>query len=217
MNYPSQNGPNPDAVYPRKEIKSLCFVKNIITRPNIIVGDFTYYDDPENPEKFEENILYHYEVLGDKLVIGKFCAIAPGVKFIMNGANHKLKAFTTYPFGLFGNGWEHGIPEIKDLPFKGDTVIGNDVWIGYEAIIMPGVKIGDGAIVAAKSVVTKDVPPYAAVGGNPAGVIRKRFNDDIIELLLNLKWWDWDIERITANIPVLCGEDINGFRHLLND
>ncbi|MBB6214490.1 virginiamycin A acetyltransferase [Anaerosolibacter carboniphilus] len=217
MEISNNNGPNPKDIYPVSGIKSLCFIKNIIKNPNIIVGDYTYYDDPANPEKFEENVLYHYDFFGDRLVIGKFCAIAPRVKFIMNRANHKMKAFTTYPFGLFGNGWEYGIPGIEDLPFKGDTVVGNDVWIGMESIIMPGIKIGDGAIIAAKSVVTKDVPPYTIVGGNPATIIKKRFCDDVIELLLKIRWWDWEVEKITENITLLCSEDADKLRDMVDN
>ncbi|HEX9059036.1 MAG TPA: Vat family streptogramin A O-acetyltransferase [Clostridia bacterium] len=206
-------GPDPDTVYPKAGFSRIAFLKNIIKNPNIIIGDYTYYDDNNNdPEKFEKNVLYHYDFIGDKLIVGKFCAIASDVKFIMNGANHKMKAFTTYPFGIFGNGWEAGIPELKDLPYKGDTIIGNDVWIGYDSIIMPGVKIGDGAIIAAKSVVSKDVPPYTIVGGNPAKVIRNRFSDEVTKYLLEIKWWNWGIEKITQNLNALCSDDIESLK-----
>ena len=209
-------GPSPDDRFPIAGHKGVCYIKNVIRNPNIIVGDYTYYDAPEEPEKFEEkNVLYHYDFIGDKLIIGKFCAIAPGVKFIMNGANHKMKAFTTYPFGIFGNGWEAGIPRLEDLPYKGDTVIGNDVWIGMESILMPGVKIGDGAIVAARSVVTKEVPPYTIVGGNPAKMIRQRFDEKTVELLLRTKWWEWSIEEIVENMPVLVGDDLGALEQLI--
>lgn len=208
-------GPNPNNPFPMDGHKRVCYIKNVIKNPNIIVGDYTYYDHLECPEKFEENVLYQYDFIGDKLIIGNFCAIATGVKFIMNGANHKMSGFTTYPFGIFGNGWEAGIPELKDLPFKGDTVIGNDVWIGFETVIMPGVKIGDGVIIAAKSVITKDVPPYTIVGGNPASLIRKRFSDEVVDLLLKIKWWDWPAEKITKNISVLCSNDIKKLKELL--
>jgi virginiamycin A acetyltransferase len=147
----------------------VCFIKNTIKGPNIEVGDYTYYDDPEDAAGFERNVLYHFPFIGDKLIIGKFCAIARGVKFIMNGANHQTSGFSTYPFFIFGNGWESAAPAPGSLPYKGDTVIGNDVWIGYEALLMPGVKVGNGAIIAARSVVTTDVPDYAVVGGNPPG------------------------------------------------
>jgi virginiamycin A acetyltransferase len=146
------------------------------------------------------------------LIIGKFCALATGIKFIMNGANHKISGFSTYPFDIFGNGWQRVAPQPEELPFKGDTVIGNDVWIGYEAVIMPGVKIGDGAIVATKSVVTKDVPPYSVVGGNPANLFKKRFSEETIELLLKISWWNWDIEKITRNLEKIVSADIEGLK-----
>ena len=214
-NESNKYGPLPNALYPMEGIKSLCYIKNIISNKNIIVGDYTYYDDFNNPEHFEKNVLYHFDFIGDKLVIGKFCAIASGVKFIMNGANHNINSLSTYPFGIFRNGWEAALESVKDLPYKGDTIVGNDVWIGYEATIMPGVKIGDGAIVAAKSVVTKDVEPYTIVGGNPAKVIRKRFGDDVIQLLLKIKWWYWEAEKITENISILCSQDIERLKELI--
>lgn len=207
-------GPSPETKYPMEGVTSLCYLKNVIRSPNIIVGDYSYYDDFDNPEDFEKNVLYHHDFIGDKLIIGKFCAIASGVKFIMNGAHHKMKSFTTYPFGIFGNGWDQVAPYLKDVPYKGDTIVGNDVWIGFQSIIMPGVKIGDGAIIASKSVVTKDVEPYDIVGGNPAKVIRKRFNDEVIKILLELKWWDWDAEKITKNMSILCDDDVQQLKEL---
>lgn len=207
-------GPSPCNPYPMNGIKSLKYIKNFINKPNVIIGDYTYYDDSYCNEPFENNILYHFDFIGDKLIIGKYCAIASGVKFIMNGGNHKIDCFSTYPFGYFGNGWEVGLPKPGDLPYKGDTVIGNDVWIGYDSLIMPGVKIGDGAIIASKSVVTKDVPPYTIVGGNPAKIVKKRFEDEVIELLLQLKWWDWSNEEITKNIPILVSNDIASLKEL---
>ena len=209
-------GPNPNETYPMEGFKRVCYIKNVIKKPNIIIGDYTYYDDADHPEDFEnKNVLYHYEFIGDKLIIGKFCAIATGVKFIMNGANHKINAFTTYPFGIFGKGWEAGIPKAGELPYKGDTIIGNDVWIGYDAMIMPGINVGDGAIIAAKSVVTKDVPPYTIIGGNPAVEIRQRFDQNVVNLFQKLQWWNWDIEKITANIPVLCSNDVDQLEAVL--
>lgn len=209
-------GPNPNEPYPMEGFKRVCFIKNFVKKSNIIIGDYTYYDDPENPEDFEEkSVLYNYDFLGDKLIIGRFCAIATGVKFIMNGANHKIKSFTTYPFGIFGKGWEEGIPKIEDLPYKGDTIIGNDVWIGYDTLVMPGIKVGDGAIIAAKSVVTKDVEPYTIVGGNPAIEIKKRFDNEVVQMLIKLKWWNWDIKKVTESINILTSNDLNKLKELL--
>ncbi|WP_410483339.1 Vat family streptogramin A O-acetyltransferase [Teredinibacter sp. KSP-S5-2] len=184
------------------------YLKNYISSDNIIVGDYTYYDDPDGPERFESNVLYHFPFIGDKLIIGKFCAIAKDVKFIMNGANHKMSGFSTYPFQIFGQGWEKVMPEDGELPYKGDTVIGHDVWIGYDATIMPGVEIGSGAIVASKSVVVNDVPAYSVVGGNPAKVIKQRFDDEVIQQLLDIAWWDWSAGKITENLAAIVGCDL---------
>lgn len=201
-------GPDKDEKYPMGGQRRLCFLKNIITNPNIVVGDYTYYDDFEDAMNFEKNVKYHYDFIGDKLIIGKFCMIAPGVTFIMNGANHKIDAITSYPFSLFGNGWEEVMPSLDELPIKGDTVIGNDVWIGANATIMPGIHIGDGSIIATNSTVTKDVDPYSIVGGNPAKEIRKRFSEAKIEKLMKMKWWDWEIDKITDNLKFLTGRQI---------
>lgn len=200
-------GPDKKTIYPLKNYNRLCFLKNIIKNPNIIVGDFTYYDDFEDVYNFEKNVKYHFDFIGDKLIIGKFCMIASDVKFIMNGANHLTRSVSSYPFEIFGNGWENAM-EGRAYPHKGDIVIGNDVWIGYNATLMAGVNIGDGAIIAANSTVVKDVPPYTIVGGNPAVEIRKRFSEGEINQLLELKWWDWDLEKITANLHWLTGENI---------
>lgn len=205
-------GPNPADPHPMKGFPQLCYIRNIVTNPNIVIGDYTYYDDPESSEDFERNVLYHFPFIGDRLVIGKFCAIARGARFIMNGANHKLSGFSTYPFQIFGNGWERVMPSPGDLPFKGDTVIGNDVWIGYEALIMPGVTIGDGAVIASRSVVVSDVPPYAIVGGNPARAIRRRFADEVIAALLEIAWWNWEIEKIGRNLELIVAADIEALR-----
>lgn len=185
------------------------YLKNFITSPNIEVGDYTYYDDPNGPEHFEKNVLYHFDFIGDKLIIGKFCAIAKDVTFIMNGANHQSAGFSTYPFFIFGNGWEKSAPQPGDLPFKGNTEIGNDVWIGYNATIMPGVKIGNGAIIASKSVVTNDVPAYAVVGGNPAKIIKQRFDDKTINALLSIAWWDWSSDKITAHLDAITQNNLD--------
>ena len=212
---PDMTRPDKNTIFPLDNYNRLCFLKNIIKNPNIIVGDFTYYDDFEDVENFEKNVKYHFDFVGDKLIIGKFCMIASDVKFIMNGANHLTDALTTYPFAIFGNGWENAM-EGKTYPQKGNINIGNDVWIGYNATIMAGVTIGDGAIIATNSTVVKDVEPYSIVGGNPANLIKKRFADDKIEQLLKLKWWDWEMEKITKNVAYLTGNDIEKLNTMTN-
>ena len=202
-------GPEPTTIHPLPGFPHVCFIKNTVKNPNIIIGDYTYYDDPKDAQNFERNVLYHYPFIGDKLVIGKFCAIATGVQFIMNGANHKVAGFSTFPFYIFGNGWEESTPQPGELPYKGDTVIGNDVWIGYQALIMPGVKIGNGAIISSRAVVTSDVPAYAIVGGNPAKLIKKRFCDETILALEKLAWWDWSPEKITRNLNAITSANID--------
>ncbi|MFL0498064.1 Vat family streptogramin A O-acetyltransferase [Priestia megaterium] len=209
------HGPDPTDKYPIKGNDVVQFIKNTITRPNIIVGDYSYYD-ARRRESFEDQVLYHYEFFGDRLVIGKFCALAPGVKFIMNGANHRMDGFSDYPFNIFGNGWEKHTPTLDQLPFKGDTIIGNDVWIGMDTIIMPGINIGDGSIVAAKSVITKDVEPYTIVGGNPAQKIKKRFPEQIINKLLEIKWWNLTIDIISDHIDVIVNGNIEKLEKLKN-
>lgn len=202
------NGPNPNDKAPMRGFPQIGFLRNFISSPNILVGDYTYYDDPDGPEKFESNVLYHFPFIGDKLIIGKFCAIAKGTRFIMNGANHKMSGFSTYPFYIFGNGWEKSLPGEGELPYKGDTLIGSDVWLGYDSTIMPGVTIGHGAIVASKSVVTSDVPAYSIVGGNPAKVLRYRFDEATIETLLSIAWWDWDADKITRHLEAIASNDL---------
>lgn len=204
-----QYGPNPNELYPNQSIKSVCYIKNTVTRPNIIVGDYTYYDDKNGAEKFEEHVTHHYEFVGDKLIIGKFCAIAKGIEFIMNGANHRMCSVTTYPFNIMGHGWEKCTPALEDLPLKGDTIIGNDVWIGQNVTVMPGIKIGDGAIIATNSVVVKDIPAYTVAGGNPCRVLKNRFDDQLTDYLLNLKWWDWSPKKIFNNLEILCSGDLS--------
>lgn len=208
------NGPNPNNPSPMEGFPQVGFLKNYITSINIEVGDYTYYDDPDGPENFEKNVLYHFDFIGDRLIIGKFCAIAKDVTFIMNGANHQISGFSTYPFFIFGNGWEKFVPKSNDLPFKGNTEIGHDVWIGYNATIMPGVKIGSGAIIASKSVVTCDVPAYSVLGGNPAKVIKTRFDDKTINTLLDIAWWDWSNEKITAHLDAITQCDIKALSNL---
>jgi virginiamycin A acetyltransferase len=190
----------------------VCFIKNTVSNPNIIIGDYTYYDDPENSADFERNVLYHYPFVGDRLIIGKFCSLARGVKFIMNGANHKLTGISTYPFSIFGNGWEKVTPKTEELPYKGDTVIGNDVWIGYESLIMPGVKIGNGAVISSRSVVASDVPSYTVVGGNPAKHIRQRFPPELVSTLESIAWWDWPIEKISKHLDIIVSADIEALK-----
>ena len=199
---------DPNCKYPLKDYEGICFIKNVVKNPNIIIGDYNYYDGKDS-EDFENNVLYHLDFIGDKLFIGKFCSIASGIKFIMNGGNHDPKLISTYPFPTFDNGWEKGNLGTVN---KGDTVIGNDVWIGFEALIMSGINIGDGAVIGARAVVTKNVPPYTIVGGNPAEKIRKRFDDKTIKDLLEIKWWDWDAEKIFSNTDIICSADVEKLR-----
>lgn len=192
--------------YPRPGDTQTVYLKDIITDPSIQVGDYSMYNDFVNdPYLFEKNnVLYHYPINHDHLVIGKFCSIACGARFIFNSANHALGSLSTYPFNLFFDEWgldRKNVAESWDN--KGDIVVGNDVWIGYEAVIMTGVTIGDGAIIGTRAVVTKDVPPYTIVGGVPAKPIRKRFSEETIQKLLELKWWNWSKEKIAANIPAI--------------
>lgn len=195
--------PNPNTVHPIPGYDKEIYVKPAITNPNIIVGDFTYIADSE----FESHVTHHYEWNGDKLIIGKFCQIAAGVEFVMNGANHQMNAVSTFPFYTL-EGWEMEPPAASDMPLKGDTIIGNDVWIGQNAVILPGVHIGDGAIIGANSVVGSDIPPYAVAVGNPARETRKRFDDELIQLLQIFKWWDKSIEEINQLIPLLTSSDL---------
>lgn len=206
MNFPI---PDPNAVFPN-EYKTSCFIKNVITAPNITVGDYTYYDDANDPTGFEKNnVLFNYPEFGDKLTIGKFCMLASGTTFIMGPANHRLSSVSAYPFNVMGGAWTQNTPpHMSQLPHKGDTVLGNDVWIGRESVIMPGVKIGDGAIVAAYSVVVKDIPPYTVYGGDPARFIKNRFDAELTDLLLRFRWWDLPPEELTETLPLLCDPDL---------
>lgn len=197
--------PDPNVLFPIEGVERTCFLKNIIDNPQIIVGDFTYYDDPQDVHNFKDNVLYLYEFMQDKLIFGKFCQIATGVRFVMNGANHAMDGFSTYPFKVFGKSWASA--PLNALS-KGDTVIGNDVWIGNSATIMQGIKIGDGAIIGTNALVTKDVEPYTIVGGNPAKPIRKRFDDHTIDFLLKLAWWDWPLDKIAKNLDAITGGDL---------
>ncbi len=197
-----QNIPDPMAVHPIAGYDKEIYVKPTLKNPNIIVGDFTYADS-----EFESHVTHHYDFLGDKLIIGKFCQIAAGVEFVMNGANHQMNAVSTFPFSML-EGWNMKPPAKSDLPFKGDTIIGNDVWIGQNATILPGVHIGDGAIIGANSVVGSDVEPYTIVAGNPVQFIRKRFDEELTNLMLEWRWWDKPIEEINSLIPVLTSSDL---------
>lgn len=205
----SRNCPNPNVIHPLKNFDRVCFIKNTVKNPNIQIGDFTYYDDPENATNFEKNVLYHYDFVGDKLIIGKFCAIATSVKFIMNGANHRIDTFSSFPFSIFGPPWSEQLQGVAvGAPSKGDTIVGNDVWIGYDSTIMPGVTIGNGAIIAAKSVVIGNVPPFSIFGGNPAKLIRLRFDEDTIKALQEIQWWNWDHSAITQHLRAIVSADI---------
>ena len=181
-----KNRPNPNEAFPNPKIPSLCFIKNVVKNPRIIIGDYTYYDDVDGADQFEKHVTHFYDFIGDRLIIGKFCAIAKGVEFVMNGANHRMDGVTTYPFYVIGGDWGSAIAPVKDeLPLKGDTVVGR-----------------------ANSVVASDIPPYAVAVGNPCRVVRMRFDDEFIGFLLQLKWWDWDIEKIERNFKALSSGDL---------
>ncbi len=198
---------DPNTIFPIKGLETLTYVKPTIKNPNIIVGDYTYFGDTD----FENHVTHHYDFIGDKLIIGKFCQIAAGVNFVMNGANHRMNTVSTYPFYIF-EGWEQETPPIPELPIKGDTIVGNDVWIGQNSTILPGVHIGDGAIIGLNSTVGSNVPAYTVVVGNPAKIIRKRFDDELIKLLLKLKWWDKSMETIKALMPVLSNSNLDAVK-----
>ena len=204
--------PDPNVLHPINGYDKEIYIKPAVTSPNIIVGDFSYIADSD----FESHVTHHYEWLGDKLIIGKFCQIASGVEFVMNGANHQMNAVSTFPFFTL-EGWDMAPPANKDMPLKGDTVIGNDVWIGQNAVILPGVHIGDGGIIGANSIVGSNVEPYTIVVGNPARVLRKRFDDELISLLLTFRWWDKSIEEINELIPLLTCSDIEKVRAKLKE
>lgn len=203
------HGPDPNDPHPMRGFPQICYIRNTVDNPQIQVGEYSYYDDPEDSEGFARNVLYLFPFIGDRLIIGRYCAIARGATFVMNGANHRMSGFSTYPFNIFGNGWERSTPLPEELPYKGDTVVGNDVWIGYQAMLMPGVRVGDGAIIAARSVVSADVPPYAIVGGNPARVLRMRFEPTQIERLLRIAWWDWDADKVSRHLELIVGGDLD--------
>ena len=199
--------PDPTQVHPLPAHPRVVFLRNCVRSSRIVVGDFTYYDDPREAERFEENnVLYHYGP--ERLVIGKFCALAQGVRFLMNGANHRMSGISTYPFPIFGGVWAKHMDLVDDLPSRGDTIVGNDVWLGFESLVMPGVRIGDGAIVAARAVVAGEVRPYAVVAGNPARELRRRFDDATVERLLSIAWWNWPVEKIARYARELMRADV---------
>ena len=202
--------PDPGVIHPIPGYENEIYVKPTVSNPRIIAGDFTYIADSE----FESHVTYHYEWNGDRLIIGKFCQIASGVEFVMNGANHKMNSVSTFPFYTL-EGWDMEPPSLDDLPIKGDTVIGNDVWIGQDAVILPGVHVGDGAIIGACSVVGSDIDPYSIVVGDPAKLLRKRFDDELIDLLLRFKWWDRSVDEINGLIPMLTCSDLEKVREEL--
>jgi virginiamycin A acetyltransferase len=207
----AMNRPDPTVTHPVPDFP-VTYIKPTITRPNIEVGDFTYYSG----EDFESRVTHHYEFCGDRLIIGKFCQIASDVAFIMNGANHKMSGVSTFPFYIFER-WEQAQPPLSEMPVKGDTVIGNDVWIGQNATILPGVHIGDGAIVGLNSVVGSNVEPYTIVAGNPAKSVRRRFDDELIGLLLRFRWWDKPVEEIQALIPLLNDGDLERVKRVIRE
>lgn len=204
--------PDPKVIFPVEGFDTVTYIKPTIKNPTIIVGDFTYFSDKD----FESHVTHHYDFYGDKLIIGKFCQIGKGVEFIMNGVNHQMNAVSTFPFYIL-EGWEQEVPPLSTMPLKGNTIVGNDVWIGQNVTIMPGVNIGDGAIIGANSVVAKDVDPYTIVAGNPIKVIRKRFDDELTELMLKFKWWDKEINEINALIPLLSDNNLDQVKQVLRE
>ena len=202
-------------IYPRSKDRETVYLKNVVTDPSIIVGDYTMYNDFVNdPVDFQKNnVLYHYPINHDRLIIGKFCSIACGARFLFNSANHSMTSLATYPFPIFFEEWGLDVSHITEAwDNKGDIVIGSDVWIGYEAVIFAGVTIGDGAIIGTRAVVTKDVPPYTIVGGVPAKPIRKRFSDETISALLTERWWDWPEGKIARNLTAIQSGRIDQFK-----
>ncbi|MEP3278088.1 MAG: CatB-related O-acetyltransferase [Stappiaceae bacterium] len=208
------HGPDPNTPYPFNGEPHTIFLKNFITRPTIEVGDYTYYNDLQSPEEFENKcVQYHFDFIGDRLIIGRFCAIATGIMFVMNGANHAMTGLSTYPFNIFQNGWEADFDiDTITAGLRGDTLVGNDVWIGRDARIMPGITIGDGAIIGANAVVATDVPPYAVVAGNPAQIVRMRFPDEIVGQLIDISWWFWSAEKIARNLHAIRGQDVEALK-----
>ncbi|WP_417451801.1 CatB-related O-acetyltransferase [Kordiimonas sp.] len=210
QNTQPSSAPGADTRFPLEHTDRVVFLKSVVNGANVSIGDYSYYDDPDHATEFQaRNILYHYDHVGDRLEIGRFCALATGTTFIMNGANHRMDGPSTFPFPIFGGGWGNHMDLLAGLPSRGDTIVGHDVWFGFRTLIMPGVNIGHGAIIASGSVVTEDVPPYAIVGGNPAKLIKMRFDENTTAQLLETAWWDWPLDRITANIRALMSGDVD--------
>ena len=204
-----------DKIYPRTGDRETVYLKNVIDNPNIQIGNYTIYNDfVHDPREFRKNnVLYHYPINKDRLLIGKFCSIACSAKFLFNSGNHKMASLSTYTFPLFFEEWDlekENVAQAWDQ--KGDIIIGNDVWIGYEAVILSGVTIGDGAVIGCRAVVTKDIPPYTIVGGVPAKPIRKRFDEETIKELQKIKWWDWPEEKIAGKIPAIQAGNLEELR-----
>ena len=209
------NGPDPADRTPMPQAPGIAFLRPFTEgRDTVEIGEYTYFDsEGDGARFFEENILYHYDFIGDRLHIGRFCMIARGVRFLMNGGAHAADGFSTYPFNIFGGGWEHGFdPATWTAAQRGDTVVDHDVWFGRNATVMPGVSIGSGAIIAACAVVTKPVPAYAVVAGNPARIVRRRYDDSTVDALLDIAWWDWDAQKITRNLDAIRGADLDALR-----
>ncbi|QDG74470.1 CatB-related O-acetyltransferase [Labrenzia sp. PHM005] len=204
------HGPNPDVRHPFNGEPHTVFLKNVVTRPNIEVGDYSYYNDEQHAADFENrNVRYHFDFVGDKLKIGRFCALASGTTFIMNGANHAMTGLSTYPFNIFGKGWEDGFePATIFDHLRGDTLVENDVWFGTNSVVMPGVTICSGAIIGAHAVVASDIPPFAVAVGNPSRIVRLRFDERTIERLLEIAWWDWPAEKISRHLSAIRKADL---------
>ena len=208
--------PDHTRVYPRTGDPQTVYLKNVVDDPAIQVGAFTIYNDfVRDPRDFQKNnVLYHYPINHDRLYIGKFCSIACGARFLFNSANHTLRSLSNYTFPIFYEAWGHGMSPAEAWDNKGDIVIGNDVWIGYDAVILAGVTVGDGAVIGARAMVTKDVPPYTIVGGVPARPIRKRFPDETVKTLLRLRWWDWPLEQIAEGMQYIQHGDLEALTDL---
>lgn len=211
--------PDSRKIYPRSYDQQTVYLKNVIDNPNIEVGDYTFYNDcDKDPRDFQKNnVLYHYPVNQDKLIIGRFCSIACGAKFLLNSANHTLNSLSTYPFPIMPEEWELEMDVTKAWDNKGDIIVGNDVWIGYEAVVLAGVTIGDGAVIGSRALVTRDVEPYTIVGGVPAKTIKKRFSDKVTAALQSMQWWDWPDEKIAESITAIQTGDIDRLKRISVD